>query len=372
VTVAPAVSGGVSFGIEKINTSYPCGTAAEPIRILNCVSRGLIAVSGYFPLTGHTTGAHILVVNCTHLGDGVGASTAWNWYFPSGAPDASFKIINCANLANTASNDANILGGGVDVSGSGYNVGNSAAPTSSFRFENIAGGIGSQYTPTTDLDPGPGDWAIYDAATGALIDDPDNDVLAGGIGPDANPDVPTTDIIGNPRTGLTTEPGAFVLPPPPVVEEDTWTPVMVRRNDPVDVYGVLTFGDAYINAVEDTLSVTGADGTDATPAIPVGTRALWIQLVSQTGAAAGETCDVSIEVSASQSLTLATLNGAGTAVGNVPGLMQFPVDCLGQNDPDTPVYPRVKMVTGSTVGASDVVTIRVVAICGQQTNTTWS
>jgi hypothetical protein len=372
VTVAPAVSGGVSFGIEKINTSYPCGTAAEPIRILNCVSRGLIAVSGYFPLTGHTTGAHILVVNCTHLGDGVGANNVWNWFYPSGAPDASFKIINCANLANTASNDANILGGGVDVSGSGYNVGNSAAPTSSFRFENIAGGIGSQYTPTTDLDPGPGDWAIYDAATGALIDDPDNDVLAGGIGPDANPDVPTTDIIGNPRTGLTTEPGAFVLPPPPVVEEDTWTPVMVRRNDPVDVYGVLTFGDAYINAVEDTLSVTGADGTDATPAIPVGTRALWIQLVSQTGAAAGETCDVSIEVSASQSLTLATLNGAGTAVGNVPGLMQFPVDCLGQNDPDTPVYPRVKMVTGSTVGASDVVTIRVVAICGQQTNTTWS
>lgn len=147
---------------------------------------------------------------------------------------------------------------------------------------------------------------------------------------------------------------------------------MVRRNDPVDVYGVLTFGDAYINAVEDTLSVTGADGTDATPAIPVGTRALWIQLVSQTGATAGETCDVSIEVSASQSLTLATLNGAGTAVGNVPGLMQFPVDCLDQNDPDTPVYPRVKMVTGSSVGASDVVTIRVVAICGKQTNTTWS
>jgi len=147
---------------------------------------------------------------------------------------------------------------------------------------------------------------------------------------------------------------------------------MVRRNDPVDVYGVLTFGDAYINAVEDTLSVTGADGTDATPAIPIGTRALWIQLVSQTGASAGETCDVSIEVSASQSLTLATLSGASTAVGNVPGLMQFPVDCLGQNDPDTPAYPRVKMVTGSSVGVSDVVTVRVVAICGKQTNTTWS
>jgi hypothetical protein len=217
VTVAPAVSGGTAFNCEKLNTSYPLGTAAEPIRILNCVSKSVVAVGNYVPGTGHTTGAHILVVNCTHLGDGVSANQVWNWAAPSGAPDSSFKIINCANLASTASNDANILGGGaVDVSGSGYNVGNSAAPTASFRFENIAGGIGSQYTPTTDTDPGPGDWAIYDAATGALINDSDNDVLAGGVGPSANSDVPETDIVGNLRSGSTADPGAFEISSIPV------------------------------------------------------------------------------------------------------------------------------------------------------------
>jgi len=150
-------------------------------------------------------------VNCTHLGDGVGANQAWNWAVPSGAPDASFKIINCANLASTASNDANILGGGVDVSGSGYNVGNSAAPTSAFRFENIAGGIGSQYTPTTNTSPGAGDWAIYQESNGQLYNIAENDVWQQGVGPTANADVPATDILGYARYGATANPGAFEL-----------------------------------------------------------------------------------------------------------------------------------------------------------------
>jgi len=348
------VSGGYTL------TLYGGGTATNPIQIENFAGRCTTSTFAVRAL-GLNRALYVEFTNCT-IRDGLYSIQAQPTNY-----DATVGLVNVLALnASTGTYLASSGTGTLTVSGSN-NFGGSSSP-----FPFAIQGSPYPITATTDLDPGPGDWAIYDAATGALIDDPDNDVLAGGIGPDANPDVPTTDIIGNPRTGLTTEPGAFVLPPPPVVEEDTWTPVMVRRNDPVDVYGVLTFGDAYINAVEDTLSVTGADGTDATPAIPVGTRALWIQLVSQTGAAAGETCDVSIEVSASQSLTLATLNGAGTAVGNVPGLMQFPVDCLGQNDPDTPVYPRVKMVTGSTVGASDVVKIRVVAICGQQTNTTWS
>jgi hypothetical protein len=348
-----------SEGTGSLNRSedgYSSGSAVAPIVYENCVTKGEVA----YVFNSDKTGSSMRFVNCTHL-----TSDQMFRFYTYAASSQAAEIVNCVNLGGGES--LQDLGPTATAITGSNNFGGSTKP-----FPVSIQGTPYPVTATTDLDPGPGDWAIYDATNGALIDDPDNDVLAGGIGPDANPDVPTTDIIGNPRTGLTTEPGAFVLPPPPVVEEDTWTPVMVRRNDPVDVYGVLTFGDAYINAVEDTLSVTGADGTDATPAIPVGTRALWIQLVSQTGAAAGETCDVSIEVSASQSLTLATLNGAGTAVGNVPGLMQFPVDCLGQNDPDTPVYPRVKMVTGSTVGASDVVTIRVVAICGQQTNTTWS
>jgi len=362
----------------------------QNITLRNCVSRngdGITATNGSgFVMTGNNDGARLencvaigpyqgfkafssaslgtiasTIVNCTHAPP---TTNSWGYFAPGSGTTLNLTLINNLKIETGSTGAYRTAGSGtVNASGSN-NFGGLVNP-----FPVAIQGSPYPVTATTDTDPGPGDWAIYDADTYALIDDPDNDVLGGGVGPDVNLDVPTTDIRGIPRTGSTTDPGAFVLPP---VEQDTWTPVMVRRNDPVDVYGVLTFGDAYINAVEDTLSVTGADGTDATPAIPIGTRALWIQLVSQTGASAGETCDVSIEVSASQSLTLATLSGASTAVGNVPGLMQFPVDCLGQNDPDTPAYPRVKMVTGSSVGVSDVVTVRVVAICGKQTNTTWS
>jgi hypothetical protein len=277
------------------------------------------------------------------------------------------EIVNCLVLGAYAYGD--ITGGAAVVTGSN-NFDNG------FRaFPAALRGSPHPVTATTDTNPGPGDWAIYDAATGALIDDPDNDVIGGGVGPFVNPDVPETDILGNPRLGSTTEPGAFVISSPftPLPPVDTWTPVMVRRNDPVDVYGVLTFGDAYINAVEDTLTATGGGSTDVTPPIPVGTRALWVQLISQTGSDAQESVDVVIEVSASQSLTLATLSLAGNAtVGNVPGLMQFPVDCLEQSGEDPPLYPRVKLVNAGTLEGGDVVQLRVVAICGQQTNTTWS
>ena len=74
---------------------------------------------------------------------------------------------------------------------------------------------GSPYpiTATTDTDPGAGDWAIYETATGTLVFDSDNDVLLGGIGPASNSDVPTTDIVGTTRSGRTTDPGAFQVSP---------------------------------------------------------------------------------------------------------------------------------------------------------------
>ena len=78
---------------------------------------------------------------------------------------------------------------------------------------------GSPYpiTATTNTSPGPGDFAIYDATTGALIDSPENDVLDQGVGPAVNSDVPTTDILGVTRSGATADPGAFeivaVVPP---------------------------------------------------------------------------------------------------------------------------------------------------------------
>lgn len=230
-------------------------------------------------------------------------------------------------------------------------------------------GIPNPIVATTNVDPGVGDWAIYDSATGALIDDPDNDVINMGIGPDANSDVPTTDIVGTLRVGTTTDPGAFVLP----YVADSWTPIMVKSYDPVDVSGVLIFGDAYINAVQDTLTATGPSATDVTPAIPVGTSALWVQLISQSGTLdAGDAFDIQVEVNASQAVTLATMNALSTDAAHIPGLHRFAVDCQEQSTEATPLYPRVKLVNSSGVDAGEVVTVRVVAIGQKQTNVTWS
>ena len=195
---------------EKFATGHALGTSSEPITLRNLVTKSIIAVGQSVSGTGHTTGAHCLVVNCTHLG-GSSPNQAWNWELRGGMPDASFKIINCANLAQNTSNDANITGGGVDVSGSTNNIGNAAASSSSFRFENIGGGIGAQYTPTTSFSTplGSGDFAVYMGATGALADKPGNDVWQQGVGPGSNSDVPTTDINGVARSGASCNPGAF-------------------------------------------------------------------------------------------------------------------------------------------------------------------
>ena len=196
---------------DKTGLGMAMGTSSEPIVVQNVVSKSRTAVGLYVAGSGHTTGAHMRVVNCTHLLNSTSPGNVWNWGLSGGMPDASFKIINCANLASDTSNDANITGGGCDVSGSTNNIGNAAASSSSFRFENIGGGIGAQYTPSTAYDPGAGDFALYVGKNGALLDSPNNDVINGGVGPASNSNVPTTDILGDTRSGTTTNPGAFAL-----------------------------------------------------------------------------------------------------------------------------------------------------------------
>jgi hypothetical protein len=92
------------------------------------------------------------------------------------------------------------------------------ANTTSTGSNNYAAGAlspvalqGSPYpiTPTTNTTPGFGDYAIYEAATGALIVVDDNAALGGGVGPAANADVPVFDINGVKRIGGGCDPGAF-------------------------------------------------------------------------------------------------------------------------------------------------------------------
>jgi hypothetical protein len=334
--------------------------ATTPMLVENCV--GYSDAQNVFYAFASTAEAHVKYRNCTSLAGG----TARGWTaFGSATYHLYVDILNCIAIGTAPAN--NTYGQNTDVTVTGSNnFGTSGSP-----FPVALQGSPYPVTATTDTDPGPGDWAIYDATNGALIDDPDNDVIGGGVGPFVNSDVPETDILGNTRSGSTTEPGAFVIsssvaPLPPV---DQWTQVMVRSDEPVDVYGVLTFGDAYINAVETTLSATGTGISANTAAIPVGTRAIWVQLISQTGPSAGETADIAIEISATQSLTMATV-GSGVGTGYVPGLYQFPVQCLSLDDAEA--YPRVKMTNGATVGATDIVKVRVIAIGGLHTDTAWT
>lgn len=201
----------VAIRCQKFSTGHGLGTSSEPITIRNVVTKSVGAVNQLISGSGHTTGAHLLVVNCTHLGSGTTVGTVWQWGLSGGMPSASAKIINCVNLAQNASDDADITSGGVDVSGSVHNIGNSAAATSSRRFENISGGIGAQFTPTTNTSPGFGNFAIFDATDGRLYNIDENDVWQVGQGPALNSAVPTTDILGASRSGLTANPGAFEL-----------------------------------------------------------------------------------------------------------------------------------------------------------------
>ena len=150
------------------------------------------------------------VINCTITC----ASRAFDIY--SATHDSTFTFTN--NLILSASEDLRDQGGGGTSTVLGSN---NFGPQTSATHVFPAALKGSPYpiTATTDLNPGAGDWAIYDAATGAVIDDPDNDVLDGGVGPSVNSDVPTTDIAGVTRSGATTDPGAFVRVPAVTIVE---------------------------------------------------------------------------------------------------------------------------------------------------------
>ncbi len=194
---------------QKFGKDNALGTSAEPITVRNVVTSSVVSTSQFISGGSHTKGAHILFVNCTHLNSGSSTNQVWNWALTGGMPDASFKIINCINLAQNASDDANITGGGVDITGSRNNVGNSAASNSSYSFSSLGGGIGIVLQPTTSANPGDGSFSIFSGSTGQLLDSKSNTALNQGVGPSVDSNVPASGIEGFARSGPTTQPGAF-------------------------------------------------------------------------------------------------------------------------------------------------------------------
>ena len=169
------------------------GTALNPSRCLNCVAH---ATNGYgFYIFGTSTAAHAHLVNSTAI-----------------VSSGSYAIRNYGGAANlTLINHVGLV-----TSGAAYQAVGSPTISGSNNFSISAGALpgtvqGSPYpiVPTTSTTPGSGDYAIYNASTGALVVVDDNTTLGLGVGPRANSAVPALDILGARRFGSSCDPGAF-------------------------------------------------------------------------------------------------------------------------------------------------------------------
>ena len=181
------------------------GSALYPTTYENCVGFGYSSAGQQrlWSLATYSGDLYAKIINCTCIADG-------RWTFA-----------DAGSLANTLQVEiVNFLSLGESLVFFGTYTDPSRTYTGSNNFGGTSGAFpvalqGSPYpiTATTDTSPGAGDWAIYDASTGALVYDSDNDVLGKGIGPAGNSNVPSTDIVGTSRSGAFCDPGAFEVVP---------------------------------------------------------------------------------------------------------------------------------------------------------------
>ena len=131
----------------------------------------------------------------------------------------------------------------------------------------------------------------------------------------------------------------------------------------IDLDGVVRCGEGTINGATD-LSIT-ANGDVTTPALPVGTNAVWVQVLEQDPA--GTDWDIFVEINNSTSVPLVSLGGSSIDNNNtLLGLWKQPLEVETSDG----TYPRIKCtITGA--GASDVSTLRVHAI-GSSDGPVWS
>jgi hypothetical protein len=312
----------IELQLEPTGAAGGAGSATNPTVIQNCVEQGI--GNGLTVVGNKTDEVHLKLVNCTFSG------SSTNGISLASANDVTTEMVNCINLGHAWSFRDALMTGVATTAGSN-NFGGSTNP-----FPVATQGSPYPITATTDLDPGPGDWAIYDAATGALIDDPDNDVLAGGIGPDANPDVPTTDIVGNTRSGATTDPGAFEIstltPPAPALI------TIMRQIYQQDASFSIGASSAGVEKITHQPGPASADyftinsTTSATVSVPRTAHALRVICV-----VASKACDVTLDLDASNSVYLGSIGGVASVQTDLTYFWSF-----GQVVSDG-TYPRVRI-----------------------------
>ena len=195
----------IELQLEGSGAAGGVGSTASPTVIQNCVEQGI--GNGLSIVGGKTDEIHAKVVNCTFAGSG------FNTINVVTANDVTIQVVNCINLGHTTNYRDGSSSGTVTPSGSN-NFG-----TSNNAFPVAMQGTPYPITATTNVSPGSGDFAIFDASSGQLVDSANNDVANRGVGPSSSSVVPTTGIAGGTRSGTTTQPGAFatLFVAPPVV-----------------------------------------------------------------------------------------------------------------------------------------------------------
>jgi len=307
------------------------GTAAHPTVLENCLFYFAASNSVTIRNGASSPIGYYRVVNCT----AINVPAKVGFAVSAAVTTLEVEFTNCIALGAWGFVDTS--GGTAVITGSNnFDDGNRPFPPA-------IQGTPYPITATTDVDPGPGDWAIYDAATGALIDDPDNDVLAGGIGPDANPLVPTTDIVGNTRSGATTDPGAFEIstlaPPEPALI------TIMRQIYQQDASFSVGASSEGVEKITHQLGPASADyftinsTTSATVSVPRTAHALRVICV-----VASKACDVTLDLDASNSVFLGSIGGVASVQTDLTYFWSF-----GQVVSDG-TYPRVRIVNDGFAG----------------------
>lgn len=205
--------------------NYYTGLSSAPVKVQNCVIWGWdrcgVHMQQYTNGTDHEH--YIDIINCSFYDCGTAAIGV-----RQAATVETTRVRAYNNLALSCTLDFEITGstsGTLDTIGDG-NVSDNTGTDSFDAAPDGSGGSSTvdisadatDYTETTSTSPGAGDWAIVTDLTSTsnyqdldirLVDDADNDVLDLGVGPSSQALVPTTDILGNSRSGTTCDPGAF-------------------------------------------------------------------------------------------------------------------------------------------------------------------
>lgn len=187
------------------------GTASNPVTFRDCLFQGGGFASLYLQCLFGPISQYCDLINCTFA---TSNDSAIQYMMRNAGDNIYLTIKNSIFLGYFGSQD-------IFYDGAGDNLGTFTTTGSTNNFVKASSGLvpglgtPNPITETESTSPGAGDWAMFADITGwadmHLVDDTDNDVIGGGVGPSSDSDVSSTDIEGVARSGTTCEPGCYEI-----------------------------------------------------------------------------------------------------------------------------------------------------------------